>query len=505
MDIKDFEGFVETLDIDNLQVCQQLIYQALANKLALASSKPAIVSTDINDLVEYHADYITETDREFISAELESLGFDFNPRSDKVQNRFISSSSEPYIWGSGKGDVINHPLDLDRFPVFKSLMENVNDTFGCKMNSVLASCYARGAVNCRLHDDNESTLDPSQPICVVSFGVGRKVEFVRKDKLYKHKADLVLEPTDSSIYIMKPGCQENLLHRVRRNKNIHECRFSLSFRCFVPESNEPASSSMSSQGTITSGKTSPISAPPITPTQTSTPTQDNKTQGFFPFPEQHSISSGNISQLQQHQNDRVCLLLGSSITRDVDGQRLSRGSRVVVNLSESGAKINDVHKVASDFFADNQAIVNRVDKVLINIGTNDIKWLNCRKYSVYKKFRAPLCNLIRDLKFMFPLATIVFVSVLPIRALYNYTAETVNTFNRLLIDVSRDLGCIFYDCFQDFLAPDWRDYNTKLFRDKWHLNDIGLRMLCRALKFVIFGNMISSHLRTSWHFPFYIN
>ena len=99
MDIKDFGGFVETLDIDNLQVCQQLINQALASKLALASSKPAIVSTDINDLVEYHADYITETDREFISAEVESLGFDLNPRSDKVQNRFIFSDLVNHIFG----------------------------------------------------------------------------------------------------------------------------------------------------------------------------------------------------------------------------------------------------------------------------------------------------------------------------------------------------------------------------------------------------------------------
>ena len=386
--------------------------------------------------------------------------------------------------------------------MFKSLMENINETFGCKMNSVLAACYPRGAVNCRLHDDNESTLDPSQPICVVSFGVKRKVEFVAKDKLYKYKADLILEPEDSSIYIMKPGCQEEYLHRVRRNKNIQECRFSLSFRCFVPPSNGHASSS--NQATLSLGIPAPVSVPPPTPPQASTPTLDsNTTQGFFPFPGQHSISSGHLSQ--QHQNDRVCILLGSSITKGVDGQRLGRGSRVVINLSESGAKIYDVHKVASDFYADNQAIVNRVDKILINIGTNDIKWFNCRKYSVYKKFRAPLCNLIRDLKFMFPLASIVFVSVLPIRALYNYTAESVNTFNRLLIDVSRDLGCVFYDCFQDFLAPDWRDYNSKLFRDKWHLNDMGLRILCRALKYAIFGRMISSHLRTCWNVPFYVN
>ncbi len=146
--------------------------------------------------------------------------------------------------------------------------------------------------------------------------------------------------------------------------------------------------------------------------------------------------------------------------------------------------------MASDFFADNQSIINRVDRIMINIGTNDIKWLNGRRHSVGKKFRVPLCNLVRDLKFMFPVATIVFISVLPIRAFYNYTAKTVNAFNRLLFEVSRDLGCIFFDCFY---------YNSNLFRDKWHLNDSGLRLLCRALKYVVYGNLFSSFARTSWH------
>ena len=101
------------------------------------------------------------------------------------------------------------------------------------------------------------------------------------------------------------------------------------------------------------------------------------------------------------------------------------------------------------------------------------------------------------------MATIVFVPMLPIRAFYNYTAGTVNDFNRLLFNICREFGCIFYDCFRDFLAPDLRDYNSNLFRDKWHLNDFGLRLFCRALKYLIFGHVMSSHVGTSWHYPFY--
>ena len=175
------------------------------------------------------------------------------------------------------------------------------------------------------------------------------------------------------------------------------------------------------------------------------------------------------------------------------------------NLSESGARIYDVHKIANEFHADNQALVNSVDKIVINIGTNDVKWLNGRQVSVSRKFRVPLCNLVRDLRFMFPLANIVFVSMLPIRAFYNYTARTVNAFNSLLFDVCRQFGCIFFDCFWDFLTPDLRDYNSALFRDKWHLNGHGLRLFCRALKQLICGHVMSSQVGTSWHYPFYNN
>ena len=98
----------------------------------------------------------------------------------------------------------------------------------------------------------------------------------------------------------------------------------------------------------------------------------------------------------------------------------------------------------------------------------------------------------KDLKLLFPNALIIFTTVLPIRALYNYTAFTVNSFNSLLYQVCNDFGCIFYDCFLDFLAPDQRDYNSSLFRDKWHLNENGLRLLCRSIKDCVYGRLFDS-------------
>ena len=112
---------------------------------------------------------------------------------------------------------------------------------------------------------------------------------------------------------------------------------------------------------------------------------------------------------------------------------MGKGSRGFINLSKSGAKICDLHRLANDFCSENPGLIGDVDKIVINIGTNDVKWLNGRRYSVFKRFRAPLLDLIKDLKLRFPLAHITFMTMLPIRAFYNYTAQTVNDFNSLLL------------------------------------------------------------------------
>ncbi len=481
-----FEQYVNSLDLNGLQACQQFLTHVL--------SKFATISPNPNDYVDYKADFIDKTDKNLISAELESLNFKLKSHSDKVQNEFISSSSEPYVWNSKKGNVVNTPHALENFPTINRIMGKINSELGCSMNSVLVRCYSRGTVSCRLHEDNENTIDPSQPICVLSLGAVRKVEFVGNDKTHKYKADLANDPEDCSLYVMKSGCQSLFKHRVRRDKTIHDHRISISFRCFVP------SGCASAPAPPAALNTQPLHV--STPAKlTSAPINQDTSVGSSTFPTLHSMASGQSSQL--HQSEKVCLLFGSSITKRVDGQRMSRGSRVTINLSENGANIFDVNRTACDFHADNPLLVQRVDKVIVNIGTNDVKWFNGRAYSVSRKCRAPLCNLIRDLKFMFPLAKIVFVCMLPIKAFYNYTAFTVNSFNRLLIDVCKELGCLFFDCFRDFLAPDCRDYNSSLFRDKWHLNDHGLRLFCRALKYVIFDQSFCPFVGVSWHNAFY--
>ena len=210
-----------------------------------------------------------------------------------------------------------------------------------------------------------------------------------------------------------------------------------------------------------------------------------------------------MSHEHSKSDEKLCILLGTSITEKVDGPLMSKGCRTVINCSMSGATIHDIGVMAEDFFYENPQSVNSVDKIILQLGTNDIKWFNGRKYGVFKRFRPYLVHLVKHLKLMFPHAQITFVTVLPIRVVYNYTAESVLQFNDLLYEVCENLGCIFFDCFSQFLDEYGNNYNKYLYRDNWHLNDTGLKLLCRALKYLVYSNLYNPLPRTKWYPKFH--
>ena len=267
MDLSQFEGLLGTLDLSKLRSYQLLLNTAIQNILngnsSVSASGGSYMSAksnvrSIHDTIELQNNFIDATEREFLLGELLSLGFKMKGSSDSVQNKFISSFSEPYSWPSKRGPVINNPLDINNFSTIKSIMDRINEKHSCNMNSVLVSCYARGEVNTGLHKDDEKSLDPNQPICVLSIGAVRRVEFVAVDKPKKYAADLTIDPADSSLYIMKAGCQEDFLHRVRRDKRVKSWRISLSFRCSVPEkSTEPADVMENPDNSSSTAKTPP--------------------------------------------------------------------------------------------------------------------------------------------------------------------------------------------------------------------------------------------------------
>ena len=155
---------------------------------------------------------------------------------------------------------------------------------------------------------------------------------------------------------------------------------------------------------------------------------------------------------------------------------------------------------------ENPESLGKVDKVVICIGTNEIKFFNSNAKSVSKCFGGALSKLVEKIRTLFYNAQIIFQSILPIRIIYKYTVKSVHLFNRLLIEICQKFGCLFFDCFSDFLDRNEWDINLDLYRDKkLHLNERGVGVLCRALKFIIYNNVYCPVTKFSCSPYFYTN
>ena len=128
---------------------------------------------NIEDFICHSDNFIDETVEDLLSAEIQSLNFNRHTRSNALQNCFLSEFSDPYIWPSAKGPVVNNPKNIDHFPVMKNIMKRISESHKCNLNSVLVTYYINGSTSIPLHDDSEETIDSSQPICVLSLGATR--------------------------------------------------------------------------------------------------------------------------------------------------------------------------------------------------------------------------------------------------------------------------------------------------------------------------------------------
>ena len=141
--------------------------------------------------------------------------------------------------------------------------------------------------------------------------------------------------------------------------------------------------------------------------------------------------------------------------------------------------------------------ISKVDKVIINVGTNEVKHFNSFNRNISDYFWGPLCNLVQKVKHLFYNAQIIFQSVLPIKIIFKYNVKSVHLFNWLLIKLCERYGCIYFDCFGLFLdGAEW-DIDSNLYSRKGiHLNVRGLGVLCRALKYIIYHNVYNPQART---------
>ena len=260
--------------------------------------------------------------------------------------------------------------ELNKMPALLKLGQSINRHLGIDKDLDYCNviCLSNNKKSIRLHADNEAYIDQSCPIATFSIGATRKVEFIPFGSNHQNTV-LYVEAEHNSLYIMKKGCQSILQHRVvpgndKDQESREQIRHSVSFRKFKPDPSRPCSSTT-----------------PSTSTHNTT----------FRIP--------------------TIIIVGDSFAARLDADRLSMGSKNVINIAKGGNKIPDTIDSIKKFHEnpDNGKFI--VDQVFISIGTNDIR--HCRGEGV-AKYKGELFRLTRYIKEIFSSSKIFYQSLLPL-------------------------------------------------------------------------------------------
>lgn len=455
----------QKLDLKDLLKCKDILDSVINREFI--KHEENIKSKHPSEFVEYEECFIDAKSVEYAAVEAEVEVLKLKQKSSSPATKWLTHTGQNYSWTSSTGHVtVKEADDINQFPAINQIMKDINSKYDLHLNGCLVSNYPNGDVFTTLHDDAEETMDQTQPIAVVSFGVTRTVDFIHQGASSRSRPLHSVNPADGSIYMMKPGCQTYFLHRVRRNYGEKKRRFCLSFRRIIPETE-----------VISSNNPPQISSP--VKALISKFESGNSELNTEDLSKEFSAPKNFTNPPKKK---RTTVLFGTSITKYIDSNKLTeRGhGRKFVNFSQNGAKIKHISENVDYFYKTHKSAYD-VEKIIISLGTNDVKFSR-RGVQHLKRY---LIDLINKVKLLFPGSIIIFQCCLPIRNLYWYTVPNVVDFNSLLSSLCREYNCIYLDCFKDFLTVDMEYQAPYLFRDWLHLNADGLGILGGWFKYIV--------------------
>ena len=381
---------------------------------------------DPSTLIEYIPVFVEEEDEvTALQSELETV-MHGNRSQTHVTSQWLALDLEAYEFGHKSYPAKN----LKDFPSLLKLMDKVNDNplVSGVMNSCLVNYYGNNDVAGRLHSDNEQRISQTSSICTVSLGPSIRTIDFRKDGSSPIVKSLTLQ--SGSAFIMKPGCQRVLKHKLNKSSVDDGFRFSVSFRASLTKS--PKS-------------TTPNLASP-------------------------DIVSDDDCRVP------TVLIAGDSIARDLHANKIGKDKINTANIGVGGYNIHRTLKAIEKYHDENSSKVN-VKKLFISVGTNDIRYVYSRGV---KHLKAPLIRLLDRAKELFPSAEVYVHSVLPGFEENCWTAGNVMDVNRLIRSVCSEKGVYYLNFFRLFLQNNG-NRNASLFRDSVHPTwERGMGLLARV-------------------------
>lgn len=182
--------------------------------------------------VHYISDFIQKEDADKYLEKLKTLPF-FTP-TFRIRGKDIKPRRQVLAYGdsglsySFSGTTIEaNPWT----PLLLELRDKVEKQTACTFNFVLLNLYPDGSSYISHHKDNENELNASFPICALSFGSKRKIEFKKPETPIT-----CINLEHGSYYAMLTPTNEEFSHGIAAEPNIKEIRISLTFRHIISNS-----------------------------------------------------------------------------------------------------------------------------------------------------------------------------------------------------------------------------------------------------------------------------
>lgn len=127
--------------------------------------------------------------------------------------------------------------------LIKNKIENFLDLPSNYFNGCLLNIYPDGDASISPHFDNEKEMDKNAIIISFSLGATRKFNFEHINKNNDNRFRK-FKINNGDILIMFPEAQEYWRHSIPKEKDVKECRISLTFRKFISDFKEEVDDSM---------------------------------------------------------------------------------------------------------------------------------------------------------------------------------------------------------------------------------------------------------------------
>ena len=330
--------------------------------------------------------------------------------------------------------------EITKYPAIFDTMRLINSNYNLELNSCLISYYPDGNAATRRHSDNAAYLSETSPICNLSIGDLRDLEFFDKSRHSPALKSFTLE--QGSLLIMKPTTQTLLEHKLKPATTSTTCkpRWCVSYR-----------------------KVEPLS--------TLTPNPNCAAKSHLP------PSSKNVT-----------IILGTSITTGLKPAKLcgnpsrpSNSNNEVLNLSVRGYKIEDISRTVDKLYTgelENHRGTEHLcpTNIIISVGTNDIRWKRRGVANLY----TPVSKLLNKVKMLYPNTNIYVQGSLPMGIEHRNTVSNCLEYNKLLQRCCRESLCYYMDVFDEFLDRRGHLPEKSIYGDAVHLNNVGLGRLARV-------------------------